>query len=75
MNQLALYIMNATRLGNDFVLSFYTQAGQDYTVEHSASLPPLSWSNLIVVPGNGTLVTVTNYNAPAGQRFYRVRTP
>jgi len=75
MDQLALYITNVARLGNDFVLSFYTQTGQDYTVEHTASLPPLSWSNLITLPGNGALVTLTNYNVPAGERYYRVRTP
>jgi len=74
-DQLALYITNAARLGNDFVLSFNTQTGQDYTVEYTASLPPLAWSNLTTVPGNGALVTVTNLNAPAGQRYYRVRTP
>ena len=74
-DHLALYITNAARLGNDFVLSFYTQTGQDYTVEHTASLPPLSWSNLITLPGNGALVTLTNYNVPAGERYYRVRTP
>ena len=68
-------ITNAARLGDDFVLSFLTQTGQDYTVEYTASVPPLAWSNLLLVPGNGALVTVTNHNAPAGQRYYRVRTP
>jgi hypothetical protein len=70
-----VYITNAARLGDDFVLSFNTQTGQDYTVEYAASLPPPEWSNLITVPGNGGLVTVTNHNAPAGPRFFRVRTP
>ena len=72
---LPFYITNATRLGDDFVMSFNTQTGQDYTVEYTAFLPPLAWSNLTTVPGNGALVTVTNLNAPAGQRYYRVRTP
>jgi hypothetical protein len=72
---LPVYITNATRLGDDFVMSFNTQTGQDYTVEYTASLPPLAWSNLITVPGNGALLTVTNYNVPAGERYYRVRTP
>jgi len=72
---LPVNITNAARLGDDFVMSFNTQTGQDYTVEFAASLPPLGWGNLITVPGNGALVTVTNYNAPPGQRYYRVRTP
>jgi hypothetical protein len=73
-DQLALYITNATLLGNDFVLSFNTQTGQDYTVEYADALPAPAWSNLITRPGNGALVTVTNQNARDGQRYFRVRT-
>ncbi|MSU59827.1 MAG: hypothetical protein EXS35_16950 [Pedosphaera sp.] len=74
-SQTPLYITNAARLAGDFVLSFNTQTGQDYTVEYADSLPPPAWSNLVTVPGNGGLLTVTNQNAPAGERYYRVRTP
>jgi hypothetical protein len=73
--QPTLWITNAARLADDFVLSFNTQTGQDYTVEYADSLPPPVWSNLITVPGNGGLIAVTNQNAPPGQRYYRVRTP
>ena len=69
------YITNAARLADNFVLSFNTQTGQDYTVQYADSLPSSAWSNLITVPGNGSLITVTNQNPPAGQRYYRVRTP
>jgi hypothetical protein len=75
IGQFTLYITNAARVGNDFVLSFNTQTGQDYTVEYADALPPPAWSNLITVPGTGGLVTVTNYNALGGQRYFRVRTP
>jgi hypothetical protein len=67
-----LYITNAMRLGDDFVLSFNTQTGRDYTVEYADSLPPPAWTNLVTLPGNGALVTVTNYDARAAQRYYRV---
>jgi hypothetical protein len=73
--QFAIYITNAARLGDDFVLSFNTQTGQDYTVEYADALPAPAWSNLITRPGNGALVTVTNHNARDGRRYFRVRTP
>jgi hypothetical protein len=73
--QPSLWITNAALLTGDFVLSFNTQTGHNYTVEYADSLPPLAWSNLVTVPGNGGLIAVTNQNAPAGQRYYRVRTP
>lgn len=73
--ELVITITSAVRLGNDFVLSFSTQTGGEYTVEYSSSLPAPGWSNLITVPGTGGLVTVTNLNALAGQRYFRVRTP
>lgn len=68
-------ITNVARLGDDFVLSFNTQVGRDYTVEYANSLPPPAWSKLITVPGNGALVAVTNHNATDDQRFFRLRTP
>jgi hypothetical protein len=67
-----LQITNAMRLGNDFVLSFNTQTDRDYTVEFAEAMPPPAWSNLVTVPGNGALLTVTNYDVSAAQRFYRV---
>lgn len=69
-----LYITNAMRLGADFVLSFITQTGRDYTVEYAGSLPSPVWTNLVTVPGNAHLLTVTNYDVGAVQRFYRVFT-
>lgn len=71
----SIYITNAIHLDDDFALSFNTQAGQDYTVEYANSLSPPAWSNFITLPGTGSLVTVTNANAMAGQRYYRVRSP
>lgn len=70
-----LYITNATRLNEDFVLSFNTQNGRDYTVEFTESLPATGWYPLITVPGNGSLMTVTNFNSGSTPRFYRVFTP
>jgi ELWxxDGT repeat protein len=70
-----LSFTSAARVGNDFVLTFNTQTGQDYTIEYTDSLSPASWIDLLTVSGNGNPITVTNQNAPADQRYYRVRTP
>ena len=67
-----LYITNAATHGNDFVLSFNTQTGRDYTVEYADSLPPPAWTSLVTLPGNGALVTVTNHEVGSAQRYYRV---
>lgn len=69
---LPIYITSAARLGDDFVLGFNTQTNRDYTVEYADALPPPAWTNLVTLPGNGALVTVTNYDASAAQRYYRV---
>lgn len=66
-------ITHPVRIGNDFVLSFNSEIGSTYTVEYSSALPATGWHNLVTVPGNGSIVTVTNQNVPDAQRFYRVR--
>jgi hypothetical protein len=68
-----LRIFNSLRIGNDFVLRFNSQAGSTYTAEYATTLPPAGWSSFATVPGNGELLMVTNFNVPAGARFYRVR--
>ena len=70
-----ILIVNPMRVGNDFVLSFNTQSGPNYTVEYADALPTSAWNWLFTQPGGGSLVSVTNYNVPPIQRFYRVRSP
>jgi ELWxxDGT repeat protein len=70
-----LQITNPQRIGDNFIFSFNTVAGQDYAVESAGTLPAVVWTNLMTVPGNNSLVTVTNATVPGGQRFYRVRIP
>ncbi len=67
-------ILNPTRIGNDFVLSFSTVSNRNYTVQYSDTVPAPAWTNLSTVVGNGSLVTFTNFNRLNGQRFYRVET-
>jgi hypothetical protein len=72
---LLFVIINPTRVGNDFILSFNTQTGFNYTAEISDSILHPNWNAFATVPGNGGALTVTNYDVPIGPRFYRVRIP
>jgi ELWxxDGT repeat protein len=71
----SLHLTNQRWIGSDFVFSFNTLTGQTYTVQYAGALPPVAWTNLFTVPGTGSLLTVTNQDVTAGQRFYRVQTP
>ena len=71
---LPVYILNPARVGNDFVLSFNTVSNRSYMVQYCDVMPAPAWTNLSVVNGQGTLVTVTNFNVTTGNRFYRVET-
>jgi len=67
-----VYILNPMRNGNDFIMSFDTVSNHTYTAQYAGSMPPPGWTNFASVPGNGTVLTVTNYSVPPGQRYYRV---
>jgi Bacterial Ig domain len=66
-------ITNPRLNGTDFLLSFQTQTGYNYTIQYAPTLPPPSWTDLTTVPGTGGLVTVTNLTAGPLQGYYRVR--
>lgn len=70
-----IYITNMALIGADFVVSFDTEGGHDYTLEYSDSLPPSLWTPIRTLLGDGTFVTITNLNVPPGHRYYRVRSP
>lgn len=60
--------------GTNFALSFMTQSNHNYLVEYTDVLPPTNWVTLTNFPGTASMVTVTNQDASAPQRFYRVIT-
>lgn len=70
----SVYILDPVRIGNDFIMSCDTVSNQTYAAEYTPSLPPAGWTGFATVPGNGSTVTVTDYNVPPGQRYYRART-
>jgi hypothetical protein len=57
--------------GPNFVFSFATETNRTYTIEASATLAPPSWQPLAVVPGDGSLVIISDALIYA-RRFYRV---
>lgn len=71
---LPFFILNSTRAGNDFILSFATESARTYSIQYTPLLDPLDWQPLTNVTGNGGTVSVTNENVTAAQRFYRVLT-
>jgi hypothetical protein len=64
------------RVGQEVRLSFQTMPLARYVVQWTSELRTGSWSDLVIVPGDGDPVTVNDVFA-AGEtfRYYRLRTP
>jgi ELWxxDGT repeat protein len=56
-----------------FSVSLPTVSGQTYFLETKRTLSETDWSILLAVFGDGSVKTLTDPNASAPQRFYRVR--
>ena len=65
-------IFGFSRTGTSVSLSFDTEAGLNYTTEYSATMASDTWIQFDDFVGNGSTHTVTDSNATAGKRFYRV---
>ena len=65
-------IFAPTKAGNNFLLSFQTEPGKNYTVQYVDSAAATNWQNLPIVTGDGTAKTVTNSAPGVVQRFYRL---
>ena len=58
--------------GDNFVVWFQTNPGNNYTVQYTDALSPPNWQSLPSVVGTGAIESVTN-NAPGVmRRFYRL---
>jgi hypothetical protein len=66
-------IVNFTRTGNVVQFSFNTISGQRYTAEYQDALGVGPWNVLGEIDGSGAMATMTDPNATAPTRFYRVR--
>ena len=65
-------IFAPTKTGNNFILSFQTEPGKNYTAQYVDSLSALNWQSLPSISGDGTVKTVTNSAPGVAQRFYRL---
>jgi FtsH-binding integral membrane protein len=70
-----LLVFAPKKVGNDFSISFETEAGQSYIVEYTDSLLNPNWQLLPTQNGDGTVKTVTNTAPGVPNRYYRVRQP
>ena len=60
-----------TKVGTNFLVSIQSEMGKTYTVQYLTALGS-SWQNLATVPGNGSVITVTNAALGSTQGFYRL---
>jgi hypothetical protein len=61
-----------TKIGTDYIISFQSNPGNNYTVQYTDGLSPIHWQSLPTVAGNGAVVSVTNFAPGVAQRFYRL---
>ena len=61
-----------TKIGTNYIISFQTNPGNNYTVQYTDTLAPLNWQSLPTVAGNGAVESVTNSAPGVTQRFYRL---
>lgn len=65
-------LLDPTWSVDSFSFSFASQPGHTYQAQFVGQLDGSAWQPLETLTGDGSMLTVTNANPPAGQRFYRV---
>ena len=61
-----------TKIGTDYIISFQSNPGNNYTVQYADTLAPPNWLSLPTVAGNGAVELVTNSAPGIAWRFYRL---
>lgn len=62
-----------TKAGDNFMVSFETEPGKTYVVQHIDFLASTNWQNLPGIAGDGSVKTVTNSAQNVSQRYYRLK--
>jgi hypothetical protein len=60
------------KTGDNFIVSFQTNPGNNYTVQYTDTLSPPNWQSLPTVAGSGAVESVTNSAPGVAHRFYRL---
>jgi hypothetical protein len=68
----AVSLLNPRLNGSVFSFSFLTEGGRSYTVQFTPAINPTNWQTLTNLTGNGSTAVISDANATATQRFYRV---
>ncbi len=68
-------LVNSTRSGTNFIFSFQTENGGNYTVEYNDILGTTNWQFLKTVTGDGSLMQCLLPMTNLSQRFFRIRQP
>lgn len=71
--QLQAAVTNLQHTGADLSLQLPTQSGRVYRLEYDTSAGGTNWAASAIVPGSGSLQTLTDSSATNTSRFYRVR--
>ncbi len=66
-------LINPVLSANGFEFSFATMASRQYIVEFNETLENGNWTEIETINGDGSLLSFTDPDTPANQRFYRVR--
>ncbi|HRZ92688.1 MAG TPA: hypothetical protein P5022_07260, partial [Candidatus Paceibacterota bacterium] len=67
-------VLNPVMDAQGFHLSWQTEAGFTYTIEHSDTMAPAEWQVLDTKTGDGQVQTATDSAPAATRRFYRIKT-
>jgi hypothetical protein len=70
---LTMPLSNPLRTNATFSVSVATRSGRVYLLQYKDSLADSEWTALPLVPGNGSVRTLTDPSATGPQRFYSVR--
>jgi hypothetical protein len=68
----ALRLTKPVRSGTSFQFEFFAEAGTQYQVSRSPSVPATVWEPVASVEGEGKMMTFTDPSAEAPLAYYRV---
>jgi hypothetical protein len=66
-------LLNAVRKGSRFSALVQTVNRRTYVLERSDCMPGTNWTGVCTNAGNGALRVLTDPEATASQRFYRMQ--